>query len=108
MSTCKECLHFEMCNRCDNQIVNHNSWKLAENVELICPHFKDKSKFIELPCRMGDYIEWRNKLGNIVTLEVTGFEFDSSGNVVNYHTKYSDIQPSINDENLIGVIPKER
>lgn len=90
MSTCKDCLHSEICPwDCDS---------------VVCERFKDKSKFLELPCRMGDYIEWRNEWGDIVFLEVTGFDFDEKGNAVKYHTKYSDIQPFIDETEIV---PKE-
>ena len=40
MSTCKDCLHSEICPwDCDS---------------VVCERFKDKSKFIELPCKVGD------------------------------------------------------
>lgn len=94
MSTCKGCLHNGNC-----------PWDFDG---VVCEDFKDKTKFIELPCRIGDYIKWRNNWGNIVTLKVTGFDFDKKGNVIKYHTKYSDIQPSIDDENVINIIPKEK
>lgn len=43
MSTCKECLCFKMC-------------LLSSEKVGICEDFKDKSKFIELPCKVGDTI----------------------------------------------------
>lgn len=101
MSTCKDCIHYKLCNDSDLNGVDIN-------VTEQCEYFKDKTKFIELPCRTGDYIKWRNNWGNIVTLEVTGFEFDTKGNAKKYHTKYSDIQPFIDDEDVINIIPKER
>lgn len=69
--------------------------------------FETSKKFIQLPCKIGDYIGWRNNWGNIVTLEVTGFEFDARGNAKKYHTKYSDIQPPIDSENVLMIIPQE-
>lgn len=49
MATCKDCVHYELCSGRDMQLINHNSWELADNVELECMHFKDASKFIEIP-----------------------------------------------------------
>lgn len=43
--TCKDCIHYEVC--CDEYELAH-----AEN----CNNFKDKSKYIELPCKVGDRI----------------------------------------------------
>ena len=105
MSTCKDCLNYEMCSGNDMQKINYSSWELANNIESGCEYFKDNSKFIELPCRIGDYIKWRNEWGDIVFLEVTGFDFDEKGNAVKYHTKYSDIQPYVDETEIV---PKER
>ena len=45
MSTCKDCLCFGMC-------------LLSSEKVGICEEFKDRSKFIELPCKVGDTV-WR-------------------------------------------------
>lgn len=45
--TCKDCVHQEACfDWCRG---------FVETTEL-CEHFKDKSKFIELPCKVGDKV----------------------------------------------------
>lgn len=42
MPTCKDCLHAEICPwYCDG---------------VVCEHFKDRSKFVELPFKTGDRI----------------------------------------------------
>lgn len=46
--TCKECYHFGLC-RYNSNVSN------ADNLE-ICDDFKDKSKIIELPCKVGDIV----------------------------------------------------
>lgn len=43
--TCKDCIYYEVC--CDEYELAH-----AEN----CNNFKDKSKYIELPCKVGDTV----------------------------------------------------
>ncbi len=43
--TCKDCIHYEVC--CDEYELAH-----AEN----CNNFKDKSKYIELPCKVGETV----------------------------------------------------
>jgi hypothetical protein len=98
MSSCKECLHCEICKYNDGV----NAWCKGN-----CPHFKDKSKSVDLPCKVGDYIEWQNNRGNIVLLEIKGFEFDEQGNAQKYLTKYSDIQPFVDSKDVMSVIAKE-
>ena len=48
--TCKDCIHYEAHSHFD-PLFGFND----ENVEKYCPVFKDKSKYIELPCKVGDY-----------------------------------------------------
>ena len=98
---CKDCMKADVCKHKAN--IDKDPI-IGMSVEQ-CEYFKDKSKFIELPCRMGDYIEWRNEWGDIVFLEVTGFDFDEKGNAVKYHTKYSDIQPYVDETEIV---PKEK
>lgn len=43
MKTCKDCIHFEVCCYVDMFLPP-------------CDSFKDKSKFIELPCAIGDTV----------------------------------------------------
>lgn len=45
--TCKDCVHYEVCNKLGDEVL--------ENFD-ICVGFKDKSKFIELPCKVGDKV----------------------------------------------------
>ena len=46
--TCQDCVHYEVC-------LVWNGYKQME-ATLFCGHFKDKSKFIELPCKVGDTV----------------------------------------------------
>lgn len=41
--TCKDCMHYEVC--CDEYELAHAEY---------CNNFKDKSKYIELPCKVGE------------------------------------------------------
>ena len=43
MKTCKDCIHYDIC------LGAFGDW-----LPKICDSFKDKSKFIELPCSIGD------------------------------------------------------
>ena len=47
MATCKECVHNNICNI--KQKYNHPKYAL-QHIEKYCEHFKDRSRFIELPC----------------------------------------------------------
>lgn len=46
MKTCEDCIHYDICyDGLDRPI---------------CDSFKDSSKFIELPCSVGDYCIYKN------------------------------------------------
>lgn len=48
--TCKDCMHYEVCNALDE------SGQVKILVPSQCGCFKDKSKYIELPCEVGDTV----------------------------------------------------
>ena len=48
MATCKDCLHYDVCEF-------HLDEKTTMTVDE-CMHFKDKSKFVELPCKVWDTV----------------------------------------------------
>lgn len=47
--TCKDCIHYEAHRHFDCFFGFNDS-----EVEMLCPVFKDKSKYIEMPCRVGE------------------------------------------------------
>lgn len=54
--TCKDCCHYDVCclrilYNMDYDLLNH----INTNAEK-CEHFKDKSRIIELPYRLGDKV----------------------------------------------------
>lgn len=54
--TCKDCIHYEVCevqafNGFNKNFEPEKDWKH-------CGVFKDKSKYIELPCKVGDTVYW--------------------------------------------------
>ena len=53
MATCKECVHNNICNI--KQKYNHPKYAL-QHIEKYCEHFKDRSRFVELPCKVGDTV----------------------------------------------------
>lgn len=48
MASCKDCLHYEVC-----QFHIDEETKLTVNE---CEHFKDRNRFVELPCRVGSIV----------------------------------------------------
>lgn len=64
MSTCKDCIHHEVCEGYLPTDLDEDIWDLCaegksdeiHNIDERCDQFKDKSKFIELPCSIGDIV----------------------------------------------------
>lgn len=66
--TCKDCVHYEVCE------TTYPDLELPfVNLEK-CRLFKDKSKFIELPCRVGDKV-FDIKMGKIVEKSIVSISF---------------------------------
>ena len=47
--TCKDCIHYEVCKK--TRIMNP-----SHNYATECIDYKDYSRFVELPCKVGDLI----------------------------------------------------
>ena len=62
MATCTECVHVEVCRYYTNELAKANGIPLKlEEVERLlecddCENFKHHSRFVELPCNMGDTV----------------------------------------------------
>lgn len=54
--TCKDCIHYEVCKQKYYHLYESYSILDAENIESVCKSFKNKSKYIELPCKVGDTV----------------------------------------------------
>ena len=74
MATCKDCLHAEVCEYDGTQCIDG----IADN----CSLFKDRSRFVELPCKEDDVIFCNNSAGVIIPQKVTGFIIRASGTYV--------------------------
>lgn len=56
MASCKGCLHFEVCKDRLGTTKYYDNVIAADNVEKLCPNFKDRNRFVELPCKVGDTV----------------------------------------------------
>lgn len=70
MASCKECLHFEVCKDRLGTTKYYDNVIAADNVEKLCPNFKDRSRFVELPCKVGDKVFVVNGFKEIEEFEV--------------------------------------
>lgn len=74
MATCKDCIHYEVCKTEKGSTVFYREGLLSstyDQVDKICGAlFKDRSRFVELPCKVGDTVYW-DILGKPVEDEIT-------------------------------------
>lgn len=56
-SQCKDCVHYCLC---EPNSMAYGSKIYKSKAEEKCKHFKDKSRFVELPCEIGREVYWIN------------------------------------------------
>lgn len=85
--TCKDCIHYDVCenylNYLDKTIQGKAGFLKIHKKK--CPYQKDKTKYIELPCKVGDtvyYIEDHNNERKIITLCCSMIFMRGDGNYV--------------------------
>lgn len=50
--TCKDCIHSDVCSKKHYHYENNKYRCDVDFIEKICKFFLDKSKYIELPCKV--------------------------------------------------------
>ena len=91
MATCKDCIHYKVCCQKTRHVVTGMDFVYRykyNHIERVCKDFKDRSRFVELPC-VGDkvYEPCRiNQFGDykIVESEIRGFIVDTNGTAFDY------------------------
>lgn len=75
--TCKDCINFNECLSKEKRATRYYSTNVSYNdVENRCKYFKNKLRYIELPCNIGDkayYISYATKSYTLVEVKVIGF-----------------------------------
>ena len=112
MPSCNDCLHVDVC--CSYLSVAYNKCKLAtpdfkllKNIECgECQHFKDRSRFVELPCKIGDIVYFGYYLPTIKQYKIDEW-IVAKISFINYHLGYffdSDGKWAVGDkENRIAI-----
>ena len=57
--TCKECIHYEMCGKGVDGSMDRDQLffeSRCPRVEFDCPNYKPKSRFVEVPCEVGQTV----------------------------------------------------
>lgn len=85
--TCKDCVHYEMCKEWCSGIDEYIDPKGKENQEP-CEHYKDKTRFVELPCKVGDIVYIISE-GDIIPLYVGCIENNHRGiSILGFNEEY--------------------
>lgn len=99
MATCKDCVHYEVCQmhykqKCELTYETEREVRIAmrkaqKAVDIECEHFKDRARFVELPCKVGDSVYLDNL--HIKYADVIGIYIDAFGGVFDLRI-YTNIQ----------------
>ena len=76
MESCKDCVHYEACKMffvATNQGITEEKIKQAENDLTDCEQFKAKSRFVELPCKVGDVLWICSSVRGVFSAKVRTF-----------------------------------
>lgn len=92
MASCKDCVHVEVCSKKNLHVavgMNITPRFKYERIEQECDDFKDCSRFVELPCKVGDKVYLDNL--HIKYADVIGIYIDAFGGVFDLRI-YTNIQ----------------
>ena len=83
MSTCKDCLNYDVCKKLSGYTEDfitscEKNFEKYGDAKEKCEYFKDRSKFIELPCKAGDLVYYfvNDNLSEYCEVSVAGFHID--------------------------------
>lgn len=83
MASCKDCLHVDVCKSKD----------IFGDMP-VCSHFKERSRFVELPCKVGDTVYVKMQFGGYAEGKVRDYSyFISCGFCVVVTSEKFDKQP---------------
>ena len=73
MEACKDCIHYDVCKALEDQVPMIDARQ--------CGCYKDKSRFIELPCKVGDAVYYITGIGNnlIKSAQIKEIIIDENG-----------------------------
>lgn len=100
MATCADCVHVEVCSEYVEGLAAVRGLKLKTTEEISailqcddCDHFKDRSRFVELPCKVGDTVYFNNV--HLRYAKVIAIYIDASGGMF-------DLDVTTNIETVAG------
>lgn len=80
---CTDCVHYELCLHQEKFLIEHNRKDLIRRYGFglsepeICCNFRDRSRFVELPCRVGDKV-YCGSFGKLMEDEIICITIDDN------------------------------
>lgn len=88
MATCKDCIHYDVC-------IDHEE----------CRDFKDSSRFVELPCKVGDTV-YRLIHGTINEYKVVSINYHVCSTFTDYTITSKHLSAPVNFNFSVNAIGK--
>ena len=109
MATCAECVHAEVCREYVEGLAEARGVRLCgKELEPFlecddCEHFKDRSRFVELPIKPGEKVFYFDTAGRIYESTVTQMVYGATGFLIDSEQALFLIDSDVMfNSNLIG------
>ena len=82
---CTDCVHYELCLHQEKFLIEHNRKDLIRRYGFglsepeICCNFRDRSRFVELPIKLGEKVFYFDTGGRIYETTVTQLVYGATG-----------------------------
>ena len=115
MGTCKDCLHYGVCGGFTPTDLDRDVWHYCTqgrqdeipDIENRCSDFKNKSRFIELPCSVGDIVYHVTTYRGVVEAKVRVMFINENGAEYIRTTAYDAPFGAVGKTLFIGANAKE-
>ena len=94
MMLCKDCVHYEVCKDYVESVLDGLQYNDSQMNGDDCEFFKDRSRFVELPIKLGEKIFYFDTAGRIYESTVTRMVYGATGFLIDSDVMFNS--------NLIG------
>ena len=94
MMLCKDCVHYEVCKDYVESALDGLQYNDSQMNGDDCAFFKDRSRFVELPIKLGEKIFYFDTAGRIYESTVTQMVYGATGFLIDSDVMFNS--------NLIG------
>ena len=94
--TCEECIHFPICGILADNLPNISPFEIAKD----CKYFKERSKIIYLPCKVGDKVYCLNGKGQIRQFKIRCVKTSQS----DINANHKNVALILGCDNTVGLL----